>query len=85
MDNNFPALDFDRSPYTGWTRAHWEYILARMTYGYAKIAEQSGIPGSRAYIPMIDAACPIRSMPSNRLHASPLPGARGCAIQLIRR
>ena len=42
MDNDFPAFDFDLSPYTGWTRAHWEYVLARMTYGYSKIAEQSG-------------------------------------------
>jgi hypothetical protein len=42
MDSHFPAFDFDLSPYTGWTRAHWEYILARMTYGYAKIAERSG-------------------------------------------
>jgi hypothetical protein len=42
MDSHFPAFDCDRSPYTGWTRAHWEYILARLTYGYAKIAERSG-------------------------------------------
>ncbi len=42
MDHNFPALDFDLSPYTGWTRAHWENILARMTHGYARIAERSG-------------------------------------------
>ena len=42
MSDMFPAPDFDRSPFTGWTRAHWEYILARMTYGYAKIAERSG-------------------------------------------
>ena len=49
MDNNFPAFDFDLSPYTGWTRAHWEYILARMTYGYAKIAERSGSPARVLY------------------------------------
>src|SRR6266487_166572 len=49
MDNHFPAFDFERSPYTGWTRAHWEYILARMTYGYAKIAEQSGSPARVLY------------------------------------
>lgn len=42
MNDLFPAFDYDLSPYTGWTRAHWEYLLARMTYGYAKIAEQSG-------------------------------------------
>jgi len=39
MTAHFPDFDFERSPYTGWTRAHWEHILARMTYGYAKIAE----------------------------------------------
>jgi hypothetical protein len=49
MKNHFPAFDFDRSPYTGWTRAHWEYILARMTYGYAKIAERSGSPARVLY------------------------------------
>ena len=49
MDDNFPALDFDLSPYTGWTRAHWEYILARMTYGYSKIAELSGSPARVLY------------------------------------
>ena len=49
MSNNFPAFDFDRSPYTGWTRAHWEYILARMTYGYSKIAERSGSPARVLY------------------------------------
>src|ERR1043165_9939895 len=49
MDNGFPAFDFDLSPFTGWTRAHWEYVLARMTYGYAKIAEQSGSPARVLY------------------------------------
>jgi hypothetical protein len=49
MTDNFPALDFDRSSYTGWTRAHWEYVLARMTYGYAKIAERSGSPARVLY------------------------------------
>ncbi len=49
MDNDFPALDFDLSPYTGWTRTHWEYVLARMTYGYAKIAQQSGSPARVLY------------------------------------
>ena len=44
MDDHFPALNFELSPYTGWTRAHWEYILARMTYGYARVAQQSGSP-----------------------------------------
>jgi hypothetical protein len=49
MENIFPASDFDRSPYTGWTRAHWEHMLARMTYGYVKIAEQSGSPARVLY------------------------------------
>ena len=49
MTDQFPAFDFERSPYTGWTRAHWEYILARMTYGYAKIAERSGSPARVLY------------------------------------
>jgi hypothetical protein len=49
MSDIFPVLDFDRSPYTGWTRAHWEYILSRMTYGYAKIAERSGSPARVLY------------------------------------
>jgi hypothetical protein len=49
MTEHFPAFDFELSPYTGWTRAHWEYILARMTYGYAKIAERSGSPARVLY------------------------------------
>ncbi len=49
MNDTFPAFDYDLSPYTGWTRAHWEYILARMTYGYVKIAEQSGSPARVLY------------------------------------
>ena len=49
MEHQFPALDFTLSPYTGWTRAHWETILARMTYGYARIAERSGSPARVLY------------------------------------
>jgi hypothetical protein len=49
MPDQFPAFDFDRSPYTGWTRLHWEYILARMTYGYVRVAEQSGSPARVLY------------------------------------
>ena len=44
MTDHFPDFDFERSPFTGWTRAHWEHILARITYGYAKAAERSGSP-----------------------------------------
>src|ERR1044071_7996812 len=49
MENTLPAFDFERSPYTGWTRAHWEYIFTRMTYGYAKLAEQSASPARVLY------------------------------------
>ena len=49
MQRHFPAFDFALSPYTGWARAHWEYILARMTYGYAKFAERSGSPARVLY------------------------------------
>jgi hypothetical protein len=49
VESYFPAFDFEVSPYTGWTRAHWEHILARMTYGYAKVAERSGSPARVLY------------------------------------
>ena len=49
MDPDFPALDFDLSPHTGWTRAHWVHILARMTAGYARIAERTGSPAQVLY------------------------------------
>ena len=49
MDHTFPALNFDLSPHTGWTRAHWVHILARMTFGYARIAERSGSPARVLY------------------------------------
>lgn len=35
-----PPLDFTLSPYTGWTYAHWEHLLARATYGYVRAAEK---------------------------------------------
>lgn len=38
----FPLLDLTLSPYTGWTRAHWEHLLARVTYGYVLAAEKQG-------------------------------------------
>lgn len=38
---NLP-FDFSLSPYTGWTRAHWEHLLARVTYGYVRAAENYG-------------------------------------------
>jgi hypothetical protein len=49
MTDQFPAFDFDLSPHTGWTRLNWEYIFARMTYGYVRIAERSGSPARVLY------------------------------------
>ena len=46
---SFPALDYDLSPYTGWTRAHWEAIFARMTYGYVLASERYGSPARALY------------------------------------
>lgn len=37
-----PAFDYTLSPYTGWTRAHWEHVLARVTYGFVRAAEKQG-------------------------------------------
>lgn len=42
MSEPFPPFDFERSPFTGWGRDHWEHILARMTYGYVLAAEKRG-------------------------------------------
>ena len=42
MKDHFPDFDFERSPYTGWTRAHWQSILARVTYGYVRAADKQG-------------------------------------------
>ncbi|MGQ0603656.1 MAG: DUF2264 domain-containing protein [Anaerolineales bacterium] len=44
-----PPLDHASSAYTGWTRAHWEVILARMTYGYVLAADISGSPARALY------------------------------------
>ena len=44
-----PPYDFVSSPYTGWTRAHWERILARMTYGFVLAAEVTGSPARALY------------------------------------
>jgi len=35
------SFDFQLSPFTGWTRAHWEHMLARATYGYVRAAEKN--------------------------------------------
>jgi len=50
MSNWLPAFDYARSPYTGWTRAHWEAVLARLTYGFTLAAEHQGSP-ARALFP----------------------------------
>ena len=49
MTDSFPPLNYVLSPHTGWTRAHWEAVLARMTYGYVKAAEISGSPARVLY------------------------------------
>lgn len=50
MNDWLPAYDYVRSPYTGWTRAHWEAVLARLTYGFILAAERQGSP-ARALFP----------------------------------
>lgn len=50
MDDVFPPLNQALSPHTGWTRAHWEAVLARLTYGYVRAADHSGSP-ARALFP----------------------------------
>src|SRR5687767_13737386 len=46
---SFPALDYERSPFTGWTRAHWEAVFTRLTYGYVLASERSGSPARALY------------------------------------
>jgi len=50
MSDWLPALDYKISPYTGWTRAHWEAVLARLTYGFSLAAARQGSP-ARALFP----------------------------------
>ncbi len=50
MSDWLPASDYDLSPYTGWTQAHWEAVLARLTYGFVLAAERQGSP-ARALFP----------------------------------
>ncbi len=45
-----PECDYQLSPYTGWTRDHWEAVLARLTYGYVLAADRHGSP-ARALFP----------------------------------
>lgn len=44
-----PSLDFQLSPFTGWTREHWEHVLARVTYGYVMAAEKQGTMARALY------------------------------------
>ncbi len=44
-----PPVDHALAPYTGWTRAHWERILARLTCGFALAAEITGSPARALY------------------------------------
>jgi len=50
MSDWLPTFDYVRSPYTGWTRTHWEAVLARLTYGFTLAAERQGSP-ARAFFP----------------------------------
>jgi hypothetical protein len=50
IDDRLPPTDFSLSPFTGWTRAHWEHVLARATYGYLLASERNGSP-ARALFP----------------------------------
>jgi hypothetical protein len=47
--DSFPDFDHQLSPLTGWTRAHWVALLARMTDGYARAAERSGSAARALY------------------------------------
>jgi len=49
MTDSFPPLNYDRSPYTGWTREHWEAIFARLSYGYVLASERYGSPARALY------------------------------------
>ncbi len=44
-----PPLDFTASAYTGWTRAHWQALLARVTYGFVRRITRSGSPARVLY------------------------------------
>ena len=50
MSDWLPDSDYGLSPHTGWTRAHWEAVLARLTYGFSLAAERQGSP-ARALFP----------------------------------
>ena len=45
----FPPPNYALSPFTGWTREHWEAVLARMTFGYVRAADISGSPARVLY------------------------------------
>jgi len=47
--DGLPPLDFSNATYTGWTRAHWQAVLARVTYGFVRRAAVSGSPARALY------------------------------------
>lgn len=49
VSESFPPLNFELSPYTGWTHDHWEALLARLTFGYVRAAERNGSPARALY------------------------------------
>src|SRR5689334_2743684 len=49
MTDGFPPLDFSNAAYTGWTRAHWQALLARVSVGFARRAAVSGSPARALY------------------------------------
>ncbi len=48
-NDHLPPLDHTLSPYTGWTRAHWVALLARLTHGFARRSALSGSPARVLY------------------------------------
>ncbi len=44
-----PPLDHTLAPYTGWTRAHWVAVLARLTHGFVLAAERTSSPARALY------------------------------------
>jgi hypothetical protein len=50
MNDWLPPPDHQHSPHTGWTRAHWRAVLARLTYGFVLASEKQGSP-ARALFP----------------------------------
>lgn len=49
LADHLPPLDFSAAAYTGWTRAHWQALLARVTYGFVRRVARSGSPARALY------------------------------------